>query len=355
MSTSNTVLQKPLASPSPASVRRVFLAIGLVAGLLLGWPLLVGDDQGQVNILAALALLALLPLLTLLFSLFALLRHKDRGMAGLWRALPFLPAAWKRQLRRWRVAGEAFWWLFYGGQWLAVGFSAGNLLALGLLLLFTDLHFVWRSTLLDAGDLEPLLRFIATPWSFWDAAQPSLELLARSRDSRIEDTAVPLPLGSWWPFLLVAQLCYALIPRLLLAFWASRHLGSRLQQRDQQSDPAGVAENARLPQTVDEWPEESQWVDAAWLPAGVAQRLPQAPLPLQRLPDDEQQMVVVVRAWEPPMGELADRLRTRRGLLLPLDWEHEQLRPPRAEHLDEWRRFAAELGPWRVLRWEPPQ
>ncbi len=355
MSTSNTVLQKPLASPSPASVLRIFLVIGLVAGFLLGWPLLKGDDQGQVNILAALALLALLPLLTLLFSLFALLRHKDRGMAALWRALPFLPATWKRQLRRWRVAGEAFWWLFYGGQWLAVGFSAGNLLALGLLLLFTDLHFVWRSTLLDAGDLEPVLRFIATPWSFWDAAQPSLELLARSRDSRIGDTAVPLPLGSWWPFLLAAQLCYALIPRLLLAFWASRYLERRLQDGDRPPGFTQAKDSPQLPHTVEDWPAESQWLDAAWLPAAIAERLPQTPLPMDEPPSDGQQLVVVVRAWEPPMGELADRLRSRQGLLLPLDWEGERLRPLRAQHLDEWRRFAAELGPWRVLRWEPPQ
>ena len=336
---------RPIA---PAPIRRAFLLLGLIAGMLLGWPLLSGDSQGQVNLLAVLMLLALLPLVTLLFTLGALLRRKDHGMRLLWQWLP-LPASWQQRLRALRVGGDSFWWLFYAGQWLAVGFSLGNLAAFGLLLLFTDLHFIWRSTLLQSGDLLPWLQAIASPWRWWDAAQPSLEWLTQSRDDRLDGGNRGL--GDWWRFLIAAQLCYALLPRLALAAWASRHLERRQTRSAAGPDrpQTGLAEP--LPPLVHQPPAGAEWLDAAWLPPAIAGQLPQAPEALgQALPDDRP-LIIVVRAWEPPLAELGDRLRGHNGLLLPLDWAQDRLRAPRPTQLDEWRRFAATLDGWGVLQW----
>jgi hypothetical protein len=338
-------------SITPASIRRAFLLLGVITGMLLGWPLLSGDSQGQVNLLAVLVLLALLPLVTLLFSLGALMRRKDHGMRLLWQWLP-LPASWRQRLRALRVGGDSFWWLFYAGQWLAVGFSLGNLTAFGLLLLFTDLHFIWRSTLLQTGDLLPWLRAIASPWRWWDAAQPSLEWLAQSRDDRLGGGNRGL--DDWWRFLLAAQLCYALLPRLALAAWASRHLERRRTRSAAtparpQSGPADP-----LPPLLQSPPADAEWLDAAWLPPAIAGQLPQAATPLEREPPADRPLVIVVRAWEPPLAELGDRLRGRHGLLLPLDWAQDHLREPRPTQLDEWRRFAATLDGWGILQWSPP-
>ncbi len=345
-----TPLPNRPSSVSPATIRWIFLLLGLLAGLLLGWPLLAGDTRGQVNLLAVLMLLALLPLLTLLLSLGALLRRKDAAMRLLWQHLPLLPDEWKQRLRQWRIRGDSFWWLFYAGQWLAVGFSLGNLAAFTLLLLFTDLHFVWRSTLLQAADLQPWLEILARPWYFWETAQPTLEWLQQSRGNRLGEARA---LNDWWRFLLAAQLCYALLPRLLLAAWASRHLQRNLHRAKAVRTEAAAHPTPDLPGMVDQAPPGALWIDAAWLPAERAASLPTTPQPEpQDLPNDRP-LVVIVRAWEPPLAELGDHLRDRHGLLLPLDWNEAGLRPPRAEHLDEWRRFAGTLGDWRVLRWSP--
>ncbi len=338
--------------PSPGTLRWGFLTLGLVLGALLAWPLLSGDAQGQVNLLVALALLAVLPLLMLVFTLFALLRRRERWMSRIGSRLPLLPASWRRQLRQWRITGGGFWWLFYAGQWMALGFSLGALSAYGLLLLFTDLHFVWRSTLLSATDLAPLLKMMALPWRFWEAAQPSLELLLQTRASRLQTPDASAPLERWWRFLLAAQICYALIPRLLLAAWAGRHLQRHNRATATTDEPPATEDPNRLAETTRDWPADARWIDSAFLPGEIAALLPQTPQPLTRtLPDGG--LVVTVRSWEPPLGELADRLQGHRGLILPLDWEGSELRPLRPEHRDEWRRFAATLPGWRILLWGP--
>lgn len=65
-------------------------------------------------------------------------------------------------------------------------------------------------------------------------------------------------------------------------------------------------------------------------------------------------LVVLVKSWEPPMGELEDYLRRSRGLVLPLDWdEHARaLQPTKPVHLQEWRRFCGALPDWHVLQIE---
>ena len=67
--------------------------------------------------------------------------------------------------------------------------------------------------------------------------------------------------------------------------------------------------------------------------------------------------MVVVKAWEPPMGELQDFLNSIDReetsdirLLLPLDWDNEGFREVSDSDLHEWRRFAGTLSGWSVLQ-----
>ena len=66
----------------------------------------------------------------------------------------------------------------------------------------------------------------------------------------------------------------------------------------------------------------------------------------------------MVKSWEPPLAELADRLNdfdsNSDKLILPLDWSDTGVRQPSLAHLDEWRRFAATLAGWQVLQLETP-
>ncbi len=327
------------------------MLLGLAVGCLLSWPLLAGDAHGQVNLLAVLSLLVGLPVLTLLLTLLALLRKQSWIPPAGWQHLPLLPATWKAQLRQYRLQGGSFWWLLLSGQWLMLGLSLGTVLALWLLLLFTDLHFVWRSTLLTAQDLEPWLRLLAWPWSFWEAAQPSLDLLEQTQGNRLALPDAQAPFSRWWTFVLAAQFFYVVLPRFLLLLHAAWRL-RQLQTPEPVTRTETTVQALDLGTTTNQWPPDAQWLDAAWLPREIAGQLPEPAMAIRDWAGGTgQPLVVVVRAWEPPLAELADRLNGTRGLILPLAWKESQLQHPEASHWQEWRRFAAALPGWKVLHW----
>ena len=65
---------------------------------------------------------------------------------------------------------------------------------------------------------------------------------------------------------------------------------------------------------------------------------------------DQRLKLVVVAAWEPPLGELMDFLQHGHGYLMPLDWSGETFRQVSPLHLDEWRRFCYKLDNWQLLQ-----
>ncbi|MFT7133731.1 MAG: hypothetical protein ACI81O_002449, partial [Cyclobacteriaceae bacterium] len=69
-------------------------------------------------------------------------------------------------------------------------------------------------------------------------------------------------------------------------------------------------------------------------------------------PDASLAMVVLVKGWEPPLGELQDYLQSlvTGSYLLPVDWDESGVRRLTDVHLEEWRRFAGELDGWSVLQ-----
>src|SRR5690554_4070306 len=186
---------------------------------------LAGDVQGRVNLLYLLVLFAFLPVAALLLSLaFLGLGKRGRGFSGLVLDLPLWPRHWRRSLLAFSVPSARRAWFFYQSQVLALGFGLGGLAAFFVLLLGSDLSFVWRSTLLSADDLFPTLRALALPWAFWPEAQPSLELLRQSQDFRLSTPDFEAgSLGRWWRYVLAAQCTYNLLPRAAMLLAARSH------------------------------------------------------------------------------------------------------------------------------------
>ena len=351
--------------------------LGLCLGCLAAYAVLTGDDEGRVNLLLLLLLFAFLPVAGLLLSLFLLLKGGGKGLAGRVLELPLWPRHLRLALSRLGTAQGRETWLFYQTQILALCFSLGCLLLYLLLLLGSDITFVWRSTLLEPADLLPLLQAIGLPWRFWPEAQATLALIEQTRDFRLDaDGLSPPAVGLWWKYILATQLAYSLLPRGVMLLAARHRYRLRLQQGLSGATPHAQAEarvgatppelaalthSVALPYALLDWADVSSDCHAR-----IQQRLGAAagiwPLdPLQQqaaAPPADNALVVVVKSWEPPLAELADRLADFDGkaerLILPLDWNDTGLREPASAHLDEWRRFAATLGGWQVLQLEAP-
>ena len=262
-----------------------------------------------------------------------------------------------------------------------------------LLLLGSDITFVWRSTLLQAEDLLPALSVIALPWSFWPEAQASLGLLEQTQDFRLasqdaSQAASQPGVGLWWQYILAAQLTYNLIPRTVMLLIARQKYRRQLQAR-------AAMQNNTTPNTSRKLPNDDltlaelttsislpytllNWADT---PADLQQQIQQQlgaatdVVNLGPLPEGPKEhfsnntsLVLLVKSWEPPLAELADRLESLAGtneatdsahtdntiskVILPLDWNDNGLQQPTSAHLDEWRRFTATLPGWQVLQLE---
>lgn len=351
--------------------------LGLCCGFLAAYAVLGGDSEGRVNLLFLLFLFAFLPVLGLLLSLLLMMKGGGKGLAGWILTIPLWPRHLTLELPQLDLVQGRENWLFYQTQILAVWFSVGCLLLYLLLLLGSDITFVWRSTLLEADDLLPALRTIGIPWSFWPEAQASLTLLEQTQDFRIESQGVSQPaVGLWWKYILAAQLTYNLIPRSLMLLFARHKHRAQLQRVNSRDSNEGVTQSRSQPD--DDFPLAElassvaapySLLDWAGAPTSRQQQVQQQlgaaeaihrldPLPQQADAQwsNDDSLVVLVKSWEPPLAELADRLEAidNKGarLILPLDWDDSGLRQPSAAHLDEWRRFTATLSGWQVLRLE---
>lgn len=343
---------------------------GILLGVLIGAGVLSGDDQGRVNLLFLLLLFAFLPALSLVLSL-GLASLKLGGLTAvivnspLWsKDLLIIPAQFRFGRQR-RV------WLFFQSQVFSLAFALGNIFVFVLLLLGTDVNFVWRSTLLDATDLLPALNIIASPWLFWQDAQPSLELLEQSQNSRIigEISAYS---ENWWQFILAAQLSYNVIPRVLLllfARWqcaAASDLSPNLStDEDQLERKSGNSDDAStLANIYYTLPGKYQLLDWSGAPAHCRDFIIKSfgkpseykvlsPLKPPEKPDSIS-IVVLVKSWNAPLGELKDILATfddsDTKFILPLDWDESSINSPGPAHLKEWQRFAATLEHWMILQ-----
>lgn len=120
-------------------------------------------------------------------------------------------------------------WLF--ATWshrAATAFYVAALASALALIVFTDLAFGWSTTLaLEPATVHSLTQGMSAPWAWaWPEARPDRELVEVSRFFRLapEDTPVleAERLGGWWTFLIGAVALYGLGPRMLSAAVAER-------------------------------------------------------------------------------------------------------------------------------------
>lgn len=356
--------------------------VAAIAGILSTVAVTAGDSAGRVNLMYLVLLYVVVPLFSLLLlALFSGLK-KPPLLVGALARLSLWPSSWRDALPELKRERRFQPWLFCQSQKAMLSFNFGCLVSFITLLLFNDLSFVWRSTLLTAEDIYPFLAVVAAPWAFIDSAQPALELLISTRDSRL--VAHPVggaEYGLWWKFLVAAQLCYGILPRLLLLWLANYRFNAlpaqpvdavmpvtaplvnrppeapalaqvkRVESCSAMPQPYCLVLWADLPQSlVDEVTEQMG------LPEQTFHAGPHGEMDQELAAEaDPRSKLVLVAAWEPPLGELNDFLQQGHGALIPLDWRDNVFTQVSALHLDEWRRFCHPLEQWQLLQLDNPR
>lgn len=370
---------------SAALLLRVF-ALG--AGFITMLGFLLASGRGLVNVFLFLLIFVLLQLLFSMAAAVVMLRSL-RGNAP--ASFPLNPARFvtarvmpdRRYLRE--ASGVLRLLLLRYGQEFGAVFTLGAITAFMCLLAFSDFSFVWGSTFSVSDDFaSSFTGLLSAPWSTWlPQGVLSPQMIAETRYnpalvdlSQISDDSR----RGWWPFLLMCMLVYALLPRLLL-WTASRLAYTRELTRSFVCFPGAevVLSRMRRPvvntQAVDEetaapalhrvaLDEGLMLLDWAGALAGerasfeVLLSVPpgnQVAGGLGSPADDAtsvsavntygpETLLVAVKAWEPPMADLADVLAGVTSVprctvcLVPL--------PGKAvtEHsLQEWQAFSREL------------
>ncbi|PXF31070.1 hypothetical protein WH50_11825 [Pokkaliibacter plantistimulans] len=293
------------------------------------------------------------------------------------------------------------WLVLRFSQFFACAFSASALLCLLLNVTVQDLAFGWSTTLqISATTLHGLVSTLALPWqAFFPSAVPDLALIEQSRYFRLAGSAQsgldnPALLGQWWPFIAMCWLSYALLPRIVLAIWIERRwrrrLAGQLEQHpgfqplfrrlhrawvgtaseQQESDTEAVAAVSHAAITMPKLKAAKvvHWADTAYghpdlrqiVPtldaddsycAGGGHGLDQDEAVIEafsHLPDDLP-VVILVKAWEPPLAELQDFLLDLRNLnrhnsfyLLPIN-PGQKLEPAESKYLPQWQHFITRM------------
>jgi len=361
------VEQSVISHYSKSLCTLVFLLGAVSCGAIIS-----ADELGRVNLVHYLLLFCLLPLIGLLFMVFGLF---SRGASphyitnGL-IAVPLWPKSWRIALQTLKREGRLVSWLALVSHRIALSFSLGSVIALLFVLLFSDVAFVWRSTLLSADHIYPLLKTLAWPWQFYEQAQPSKALLIASQELRYGGSSNnAVDFGNWWRFLLMAQLTYALIPRMIACLWANVVFGATETDAVKSTGERIPLVN-RMPVKVELVPLDSarpqfkEYNVVCWLSL-TDEMLARAIAPFEpptaiyqagfhghdeeKALGDPLPQLVLVAAWEPPLGELSDFLTAGTGVIMPLEFNGNNWRPIASHHLDEWHRFTQSHSGWRLF------
>jgi hypothetical protein len=349
------------------------VSVGGLLGLMLSWNLLGGNEQGQVNVLSLLLIYIVVPVASLAISLASLIFGKGLNLARLAITIPLWPRQYLYFYHKLRLQKLDKHWLFLQSQAAALAFSSTSLLIFFLLLLGTDMNFIWRSTLLTAESLQPILEYVAIPWWFWPEAQPDLALLQATQDSRLQTVTGDVSVFSrWWPFVFATQLFYGLLLRgvllVIARIWLVRQDRKDIEKQlgNSSEEHAGLRSTPmELAPITDQLPGDIMVTNWAGVDEDLLQhrvefsfagnrQLHAGPLASEAAQQEAErwpgEQLVIVKAWEPPMGDLADYMRKSRGYLLPLDWQDRRLCPPQQQHLEEWQRFVNRMPNWQLYQ-----
>jgi hypothetical protein len=366
-----------------------FALAGAVLGILAMLGLLFYDGSQQINVTVILAFILLHLLIALATSVQSIVGWQPWRPVSQWLLQHLRPPSAGstdsvlRHLHPQLMARAAH----LGG----LMFGLTGLVTLLVLVVIQDLAFGW-STTLDTGPdaFHGLITTIATPWqNLWPEAAPSLELVTESRFFRLEEagSASPAPhWGDWWRFVAMSWFFYLVLPRLSLLALAHGHLRLRIQ-RLLAKHPGLAALNYRMatpavetgsPQAPSQGkPDLKTHLPVhplphcatliLWAGARNSDAVTQAHSTLvlgaggkASLEVDRQTLeqvrhhlnnvthtvLILVRAWEPPTGELVDFLEEARRKwpadttigVVPLAG-HSATEPDR-HHLAQWLRFA---------------
>ncbi|MEM1229575.1 MAG: DUF2868 domain-containing protein [Pseudomonadota bacterium] len=301
------------------------------------------------------------------------------------------------------------WQLVLYGQIFAIAFFLASLAVVLLRITFSDLTFGWSTTLEVAPErVSALVAALARPFELlWPAAVPEPALVGLSRFSRAQALAPQQvqSLGDWWPFVVGAIALYGLIPRVLLAMVARWRLRAvtrqallgdpRVQRLFERMETALVDHQVdrregaapRLPDRAASAPDAAAQVPVEsrasalvnWNEAVAAEALdhwarqhctavPATTLALStqtELATEQAQLdaltasavVVLAKAWEPPLLEFLDLLqRLRDGvgdagrvLVVPVAVGGGE---PTAMDLGIWTQAVAALEDVRIVVWQ---
>ena len=281
-------------------------------------------------------------------------------------------------------------------QLFGVSFNAGALaVALGLVTT-TDLAFAWSTTLqVDADQVHALVEAVAWPWAgVVEHAVPDQRLVAATQYERAAGFDRPAAWGRWWSFAVMAMLVYGLLPRVatwLIARWrltaalrwTADHLPGlpmvhgRLTATSRPTEPGGssvdpapsgtaIASERVKPTQVDA-PLVLAWAappTVSLLAEPIAAGGPgvdddRRALERVQAAAADRPVLIVTKAWEPPVAELFDFVEalreagepTRPIMLLPVASDDAAgAALPDAHQLEVWRRRAATVGdPWLAV------
>ncbi len=95
---------------------------------------------------------------------------------------------------------------------------------------FQQVSFYWSSTFItDSTTMTQVFHWVALPWQWWLEA-PSQVLVAASQHRLTAEAIVQGHSSALWQFIVMAVLCYGLLPRLVLIGVFRHQLKSRLSQ-----------------------------------------------------------------------------------------------------------------------------
>jgi hypothetical protein len=285
-------------------------------------------------------------------------------------------------------------------QSFGVFFNLGALAVAFYLIAFTDLAFAWSTTLdVEAATLERVTHGLSRPFAVvWHAAVPTPELIAATQYFRAEGGHVAGSSAPWWRFLVACIALYGLLPRVAVLLWARFRLRAavrtafqkvpgvaalrdRLESRlvetgavndEPVSQPDAVEERAgtaalgpNIPCRALVWSgfpifdavaaSSALGVEVASLHFAGTGGLEQDAAAVRALADagGDEPILVIAKAWEPPVLELLDflvELRAAIGdgraiLVVPLALDADACpAPPAGSDAQQWRRAADRLG-----------
>jgi len=230
---------------------------GGVVGVSLAYSFLVYHGNRPINVMVFIIVFVLLPAVLLLFVLILLVQRvvarkkaesrfhntifhklilslffnvlpkilKKTGGSGFKKSFDTLEyTASLIQMKNREYKDLFFWPVFILTSVFAFSFSAGALGGTFFRMMVSDMAFGWQSTLMTtSARVHDMVSFIALPWSWLmpeSISHPSLEQIEGSRIILKDGISVlaTQDLISWWPFICLGILFYAVIPRGLLLF-----------------------------------------------------------------------------------------------------------------------------------------